>query len=96
MEASSPLAAMQPPSLMAWNRKDLYDTRFGNANTYSPGAFNFNNMNMTKSVSQEYFSLKPIHGSSPTTSLAADLSQNFHIDMRYVRRQSHSYIRHKD
>ncbi|CAF9929489.1 cell division cycle- protein [Imshaugia aleurites] len=28
----------------------------------------------------DYFSLKPVRGSSPTASLAADLSQNFHID----------------
>ena len=31
----------------------------------------------------DYFSLKPVRGSSPTASLAADLSQNFHIDQRY-------------
>ena len=31
----------------------------------------------------DYFSLKPLRGSSPTASLAADLSQNFHIDQRY-------------
>ncbi|KAI4173292.1 MAG: hypothetical protein LQ343_003003 [Gyalolechia ehrenbergii] len=30
----------------------------------------------------DYFSLKPVRGSSPTASLAADLSQNFHIDQR--------------
>ncbi|KAL8955972.1 MAG: hypothetical protein Q9193_006359 [Seirophora villosa] len=28
----------------------------------------------------DYFNLKPVRGSSPTASLAADLSQNFHID----------------
>lgn len=31
----------------------------------------------------DYFNLKPLRGSSPTASLAADLSQNFHIDQRY-------------
>ena len=31
----------------------------------------------------DYFNLKPVRGSSPTASLAADLSQNFHIDQRY-------------
>ncbi|KAL8873594.1 MAG: hypothetical protein Q9174_000960 [Haloplaca sp. 1 TL-2023] len=36
-------------------------------------------MSMTK-ASTDYFSLKPVRGSSPTASLAADLSQNFHID----------------
>lgn len=34
----------------------------------------------------DYFSVKGVHGSSPTASLAADLSQNFRIDndARYV------------
>ena len=32
----------------------------------------------------DYFSTKPVRGSSPTASLAADLSQNFHIDQRCV------------
>lgn len=32
----------------------------------------------------DYFGLKPVRGSSPTASLAADLSQNFHIDQRCV------------
>lgn len=32
----------------------------------------------------DYFGLKPVRGSSPTASLAADLSQNFHIDQRWV------------
>ncbi|KAL9600735.1 MAG: hypothetical protein Q9219_002976 [cf. Caloplaca sp. 3 TL-2023] len=31
-------------------------------------------------VPTDYFNLKPVRGSSPTASLAADLSQNFHID----------------
>lgn len=28
----------------------------------------------------EYFNVKGVHGSSPTASLVADLSQNFRID----------------
>lgn len=32
----------------------------------------------------DYFDMQPVRGSSPTASLAADLSQNFHIDQRYV------------
>lgn len=36
---------------------------------------------VTKSTGPEFFSLKSSRGFSPTTSLAADLSQNFHIDM---------------
>jgi hypothetical protein len=45
--------------------------------------FNFKELSMKKS-SSDYFNMKPIRGSSPTASLAADLSQNFHIDQRYV------------
>lgn len=33
----------------------------------------------------DYFNMKPVRGTSPTASLAADLSQNFHIDQRCVR-----------
>lgn len=38
-----------------------------------------------KKSQPDYFTLKacPVRGSSPTASLAADLSQNFHIDQRY-------------
>lgn len=32
----------------------------------------------------DYFSSKAVRGSSPTASLAADLSQNFHIDQRFA------------
>lgn len=35
-----------------------------------------------KKASGDYFGLNPVRGSSPTASLAADLSQNFHIDQR--------------
>jgi M-phase inducer tyrosine phosphatase len=88
MEASSPLAAMQPPSIMPmWGgKKDLYNPHANHnlpgASRFGPGAFNFRDLSMKRS-SAEYFTLKPIRGSSPTASLAADLSQNFHIDMRY-------------
>lgn len=33
----------------------------------------------------DYLNMKPVRGSSPTASLAADLSQNFHIDQRCVK-----------
>jgi hypothetical protein len=89
MEASSPLAAMQPPSFMpTWSRNDLYTSHthshISGANNFGPGAFNFKDLSMKRSSKQDYFAMKPIRGSSPTASLAADLSQNFHIDMRYV------------
>jgi len=44
---------------------------------------------MGKPVKQDYFSMQPVRGSSPTASLAADLCQNMHIDRRYdFRRMS--------
>jgi M-phase inducer tyrosine phosphatase len=50
---------------------------------FGPGAFNFKDLSMKRSNKPDYFAMKPLRGSSPTASLAADLSQNFHIDMRY-------------
>lgn len=89
MEASSPLAAMQPTSFMPpWGHNDLYNTHAHsrmsniNVNSFGPGAFDFRDLSMKRSTS-DYFTMKPtVRGSSPTASLAADLSQNFHIDMR--------------
>lgn len=49
---------------------------------FAGNPFNFKDLSMKKSTS-DYFNMKPV-GSSPTASLAADLSQNFHIDRRYV------------
>ncbi|KAI9736823.1 MAG: cell division cycle- protein [Claussenomyces sp. TS43310] len=85
MEASSPLAAMQPTSFMpSWGHNDMYSSRsyssMHSSKSFGPGAFNFRDLSMKKSGS-DYFTLNPIRGSSPTASLAADLSQNFHIDM---------------
>lgn len=42
---------------------------------------NFKELSMNR-ASNDYFALKPVLASSPTASLAADLSQNFHIDRR--------------
>ncbi|TVY16455.1 M-phase inducer phosphatase [Lachnellula arida] len=87
MEASSPLAAMQPSSFMhGWGRNDMYTSNphgHGHlaAPSFGPGAFNFRDLSMRKPSKSDYFTIKPVRGSSPTTSLAADLSQNFHIDM---------------
>jgi M-phase inducer tyrosine phosphatase len=86
MEASSPLAAMQPPSFMpAWGHNDLFNShahsRLSTSSSFGPGAFNFKDLSMKSS--SDYYAMKPVRGSSPTASLAADLSQNFHIDKRY-------------
>ncbi|QSZ33791.1 hypothetical protein DSL72_005363 [Monilinia vaccinii-corymbosi] len=85
---SSPIAAMQPSSFMpAWARNDLYTSHphahMSNvtANSFGPGAFDFRDLSMKHSANPDFFMVKPVRGSSPTTSLAADLSQNFHIDM---------------
>ncbi|OOF99141.1 hypothetical protein ASPCADRAFT_204793 [Aspergillus carbonarius ITEM 5010] len=83
MEHSSPLAAMQPPSVMFGHcfRADA-PTSY---NSFSPmrglghNSFNFKDLSMKKGHG-DYFNVKPVRGSSPTASLAADLSQNFHID----------------
>lgn len=87
MEWSSPLAAIQP-SMFAhpWaNRKDLPNSRnffTGNYN-FPVDNFNFKDLSM-KRAPADYFSVKPVRESSPAASLAADLSQNFHIDHRYA------------
>ncbi|CAG8983874.1 hypothetical protein HYALB_00005513 [Hymenoscyphus albidus] len=86
MEASSPLAAMQPSSFMhGWGRSDIYTSHphahMSTAGPFGPGAFNFRDLSMGRCSKSDYFTMKPVRGSSPTASLAADLSQNFHIDM---------------
>lgn len=81
MEHSSPLAAMQPPSVLFGHcfRSDA-PTSYP---SFGPNSFNFKDLSMKKSH-PDYFSMKQVRGSSPSASLAADLSQNFHIDQRLV------------
>lgn len=57
------------------------DSQFGGGYGYGKNAFDFKDLSMKKG-SADYFNLRPVRGSSPTASLAADLSQNFHIDKR--------------
>lgn len=88
MERSSPLAAMQPPSLPfgRWGcggEAQSYSDYNGGRLNYGPSTFNFKDLSMIAKAPTDYFSSKPVRGSSPTASLAADLSQNFHIDQRY-------------
>jgi M-phase inducer tyrosine phosphatase len=90
MEASSPLASMQASSFNA-SCGSQADTlvSFASGSMLVPPSFNFKDLSMmrkTKTKTKtdaDYFSSKPMRGSSPTASLAADLSQNFHIDQRY-------------
>jgi hypothetical protein len=85
MEASSPLAAMRQSILPSWARNDMYTSHpHAMARGFGPGSFNFHDLSMKRSKKPDYFQMKPVRGSSPTASLAADLSQNFHIDMRYA------------
>ncbi|GKZ53980.1 cell division cycle-protein [Aspergillus niger] len=83
MEHSSPLAAMQPPSVMFGHcfRADAPTsyTSFSPMRGLGHKNFNFKDLSMKKGHG-DYFNVKPVRGSSPTASLAADLSQNFHID----------------
>ena len=81
MEHSSPLAAMQPPSLIFrhYPYSSFDPLRLG------PNSFNFKDLSAKHLQQPDYFSSKPvIPASSPSASLAADLSQNFHIDQRWV------------
>ncbi|KAB8074736.1 hypothetical protein BDV29DRAFT_118252 [Aspergillus leporis] len=81
MEHSSPLAAMQPPSVLFGHcfRSDARTSypSFSPMAGLNPNNFNFKDLSMKKAHGADYFNVK---GSSPTASLAADLSQNFHID----------------
>ncbi|OAX80342.1 hypothetical protein ACJ72_05330 [Emergomyces africanus] len=83
MEHSSPLAAMQPPSMLFGHcfRAETATsfTSFPVVRNFGPNSFNFKELSKKKG-NPDYFSVKPVGGSSPTASLAADLSQNFHID----------------
>ncbi|EFW21920.1 cell division cycle- protein [Coccidioides posadasii str. Silveira] len=83
MEQSSPLAAMQPPSVMLRHhfRSEAKAgcSSFPAVRKFGPDSFNFRDLSM-KTGHSDYFNTKALRGSSPTVSLAADLSQNFHID----------------
>lgn len=83
MEMSSPLAAMHPPPIPGpWGyRRDLPPSRplFG-AHSLGPKSFNFRDLSMKK-PNMDYFN-QPMRGSSPTASLAADMSSNLHVDQR--------------
>lgn len=88
MERSSPLAAMQAPSLHFgdWGFRtnpSISNSHYNGKLYFGPSSFNFKDLSMVKPT-PEYFSLRPVRGSSPTASLAADLSQNFHIDQRWA------------
>ncbi|ORY11818.1 hypothetical protein BCR34DRAFT_483586 [Clohesyomyces aquaticus] len=73
---------MRPPPMPApWGyRHDLPPSRpLFNAHTYGMKSFNFRDISMKKR-DPDYFTLQPVRGSSPTASLAADMSSNLHMD----------------
>ncbi|KAJ4317275.1 m-phase inducer phosphatase [Neodidymelliopsis sp. IMI 364377] len=83
MEMSSPCAAMHPPAQLPgpWGyRRDLPSKPLFGAHTLGPKNFNFRDMSMRKSGNMDYFAMQPVAGSSPTASLAADMSSNLHVD----------------
>lgn len=95
IEASSPLAAMQPPAFLGHCgfRPDGSSSYASLAATsFANNSFNFKDLSMKRSHI-DYFNLKPVRGSSPTASLAADLSQNFHIDQRYANVMKQRYTK---
>ncbi|KAF2134506.1 Rhodanese-like protein [Dothidotthia symphoricarpi CBS 119687] len=82
MEMSSPLAAMHPPPIPGpWGyRRDLPPSKpLFSSHSLGSKNFNFRDMSMRKGGG-DYFTLQSIRGSSPTASLAADMSQNLHVD----------------
>ncbi|KAK5634136.1 hypothetical protein RRF57_009850 [Xylaria bambusicola] len=76
MEASSPLAAMQPTAAPSWCFAS--HSPFGSGNIF--GGSRPSIRNQLQRARPDYFNVKSIRGSSPSASLAADLSQNFSID----------------
>lgn len=100
MEFSSPLAAIRPQPCPAWgNRRDLPMHRAMYNNSCPPidfSNFDFRNLSMHQppKPQRDYFNLKPARasGSSPTSSLTADLDANFHIDKRYASHSSLSVL----
>ncbi|RMZ90096.1 hypothetical protein DV736_g2656, partial [Chaetothyriales sp. CBS 134916] len=87
MEASSPLAAMHPAIFIGYPRcsKDLM--AMAPPRPFGPNDFNFKDLSMRMAMKKsqpDCFNIKPVQGSSPTTDLVADLSQNFTIDQSPV------------
>jgi len=89
MEGSSPLAFARPPVMPpSWQYQQSNDHQSYTYNPsllgpsgYVPQSFNFREMSVRRPRS-DYFSCKPVRGSSPTSGLAVDLAENFHIDSR--------------
>lgn len=60
-----------------------FDQKDHNRKMSFNSSFNFEGLSV-KEASKDYFNHRPVRGSSPTSTLVADLSQNLLIDQRYV------------
>ncbi|EEP76227.1 M-phase inducer phosphatase [Uncinocarpus reesii 1704] len=81
-----------PPSVMFGHHFRSEGTNglsFPAIRKFGPESFNFRDLSM-KTGHSDYFNTNPLRGSSPTVTLAADLSQNFHIDRRLGFRFPHN------
>ncbi|KAF2661659.1 Rhodanese-like protein [Lophiostoma macrostomum CBS 122681] len=72
---------MHPPPLphLGWKRDFPTSRPLFAGRTFGPQSFNFRDLSMKKPAT-DYFTLQPMRGSSPTASLAADMSSNLHVD----------------
>ncbi|ETS87917.1 hypothetical protein PFICI_01745 [Pestalotiopsis fici W106-1] len=79
--SSSPLAAMHPAPAVSWGQTgDIFRPHAQLHTSKAFGSGTFNIREQLQRTNPDYFNLKSVRGSSPTASLAADLSQNFRID----------------
>lgn len=78
MATSSPLAAMRPQA-PSFGHPDMFRSQAAFNGESRGSNMLFRDRAMPK-ARPEYFNVKGVHGSSPTASLVADLSQNFRID----------------
>lgn len=80
MQTSSPLAAMHQPAAPTFGHPDIFRPSAHAAfhgDSKGSGALLRERL---RQGGKDYFNVKGISGSSPTASLAADLSANFRID----------------
>ncbi|KAI0964752.1 rhodanese-like domain-containing protein [Xylaria arbuscula] len=82
MEASSPLAAMHPAAAPSWFCPS--HSPYGSGNIFGAGRPSIRSQ--LQRARPDYFNVKSIRGSSPSASLAADLSQNFSLDNEFSPR----------
>lgn len=90
MEASSPLAAMYPPAAPSFGHPDTFRSKRHGALNGEPRGSGALFRDRLVPKGKDYFNVETVNGSTPSASLAADLSQNFRIDNE--ARQVHSQM----